>query len=211
MHISCISDTHIGQDGINPEHAISALKYMEMRSDVIVLNGDILDLWRSSFDGIYREHREFLYLINSISEVTPTIWLRGNHDYSVPQKSFPSVYFADHVDLDGVHFEHGYRFDWSQVDYTWAYKYMPAVMPALYQMFKKSPVAQGIGSVPELLPMHRRAIIYSILHGVSVCVGHSHKPHIEYVSNGRHLIDCGDMVNSMVYVEIVDGEPRMVR
>lgn len=213
MKILAISDTHIGYEYANTDKIHKFLDSVDETTDALILNGDILDLWRMRFTQIRSGNSEILDRLNHIAVDIPTIWILGNHDYTTPQKEFPDISFKHAVDVDGTHFEHGHRFDIDQVKYSWSYKLIPKLYPPLHQLFFKSPAkdAPKGDQGGYLLSMHRRAIVYGLSHAVSVVIGHSHMPQIHQIGDTGYMCDCGDFVDSCTYIEITDGVPLLGR
>jgi UDP-2,3-diacylglucosamine pyrophosphatase LpxH len=210
--IIAVSDLHIGQEISNTDAMDKFLDVVDDSVDLLILDGDILDLWRMKFVQIEKENHELLNKLRKVSFLTPTVWLLGNHDYSVPKKRFPDITFKKSHEYNGWHFEHGDMFDIGMKRYGWAYKIIASMYPPFYQMFFKGPaelITEDQGS--WFLPMHNEAKDYAIEHDISVCVGHSHMPQILLVNSDRWMCDCGDFVDSNSYIEIIDGFPHLRR
>jgi predicted phosphodiesterase len=85
MNLLIISDLHIGNNdhfetfGWKSEQFIAALKKVidEEKIDRVILNGDIFELYKYSFDEIYNRNKSLIdFLLNS----PYFIYLKGNHD-----------------------------------------------------------------------------------------------------------------------------------
>jgi predicted phosphodiesterase len=85
MNLLIISDLHIGNNdhfetfGWKPEQFIAALKKViyEEKIDRVILNGDIFELYKYSFDEIYNRNKSLIdFLLNN----PDFIYLKGNHD-----------------------------------------------------------------------------------------------------------------------------------
>ena len=109
------SDMHIGWEYSNIEKIHNFLDTLQnLDTDIMVLNGDILDLWRSKYSTIVKKHKYLLDRINATSARIPTIWIRGNHDWYVPQREFPHIAFMTSYDTERIHIEHGHMMDVKQ-------------------------------------------------------------------------------------------------
>ncbi len=113
MKILVISDLHIGNGspfntfGWRDQDFISRLElYRELyRIDLVVLNGDIFEMYKYSINKIYENHRKLLdyFFIHDF------ILLRGNHDscFSGSMDELTLVNSSGKL----IHFEHGHRAD----------------------------------------------------------------------------------------------------
>lgn len=88
--IVVVGDVHIGFD--DEEAGISANvdefkeflnnKVPELNPDTLVINGDLLELWRSSFGALMVKHSDIIQLINGIKDSgVDVVYVPGNHDY----------------------------------------------------------------------------------------------------------------------------------
>jgi len=213
MKIIAASDMHIGYEFSNRAKISEFLdKVYEEKPDLFVLNGDIIDLWRMGFKQIRKENFINISKINNISKTIPTVWVKGNHDISVPEKAFPDIMFADtFFEFGKFHFEHGHLLDSSIAKYAWIFKYIPVIFPKFYQIFlaKHEKVIEedyGIG----WYEMHDKAKAFIMKHDMSVIIGHSHAPQVKELS-GRYMGDSGDFIDSCSYLVIDDNTVRLER
>lgn len=210
MHIMAISDLHIGHVQTRTAEIHQFLETAADRADILVLNGDILDLWRMRYSKIKSTYSFTLDHIKEISEKMPVVWILGNHDYGTPKYEFPNVLFKREITIGNTHFEHGHRFDAEQVRYMWGYKYIEALFPPIHQMLFKSP-AKSIEqkAKSQKLSMHSRARAYGAVNNVNVVVGHSHQPQQNLIYGSKWVVDCGDFLHSLTYAEIIDDVPLL--
>ena len=164
------------------------------------------------FKQIEKENIVNLSKINKIAKTIPTVWVKGNHDISVPEKAFPDIMFEDSsYDFGEFHFEHGHLLDSSVAKYVWVFKYIPLIFPKFYRLFlakHERVIEQDEGSA--WFDMHDKALVYIEKHDKTIIVGHSHCPQIKEFG-GRYMADCGDFVDSCSYIVIEDGIPRLER
>ena len=202
------SDMHIGWEYSNIEKIHNFLDTLQnLDTDIMVLNGDILDLWRSKYSTIVKKHKYLLDRINATSARIPTIWIRGNHDWYVPQREFPHIAFMTSYDTERIHIEHGHMMDVKQRRWSWTYKYIIRYFPTLYQRFMKSP-SQIILEEDEntFLPIHAEAGRYAVKHDKDVVViGHTHHRLVKQFE-GYTVADCGDFVDSCSYARIIEDD-----
>lgn len=79
LEVAVISDVHLGTYGC---HAAELLRYLKsIRPKVLVLNGDIIDIWQFSKNYWPPAHmRVVRYLVRLLSQGTQIHYLTGNHD-----------------------------------------------------------------------------------------------------------------------------------
>lgn len=79
-----ISDTHLGFEESNTKELQSFLTegVARLRPDVLVLNGDILDLWRGGIESVFAQHSDILERLKEINGGrTDVRIIAGNHDW----------------------------------------------------------------------------------------------------------------------------------
>jgi len=86
VQIAVISDTHLGTYGC---HASQLLEYLKsIDPDVLVLNGDIIDIWNFSKSYFPKSHIAVLRQILKMTEKgTKTWYITGNHDEALRKYS----------------------------------------------------------------------------------------------------------------------------
>lgn len=79
VDIVIISDVHLGTYGC---HAKELLKYLKsIKPKILILNGDIIDIWQFSKSYWPEAHTKVLRrIMKFITEGTPVYYLTGNHD-----------------------------------------------------------------------------------------------------------------------------------
>lgn len=206
-----VSDMHIGYEKVNYDKIWKFFEIAGDDADKIILNGDILDLWRMSYEQIKMLDGDLLQAINMTALEVPMIWIRGNHDWRVPQKEFPNIYFWTSYDSGGVHYEHGHRFDLEQRKCGGLWDWIVAFYPPLYQRFFRSPSEiVKVEDAPYWFDMHDEAMKYAVKHQVNVVVGHSHSPQIK--RDGLTFVaDTGDWIDSCSYLVVEGGEVELFR
>jgi UDP-2,3-diacylglucosamine pyrophosphatase LpxH len=112
-----ISDTHLGTYGC---HATELLQYLKsIDPKILVLNGDIIDIWNFSKSYFPKSHMHVLRQILKMTENgTKTYYITGNHDEALRKYSGTSIgnFVLDDkliLDLDGkkIWIFHGDIFD----------------------------------------------------------------------------------------------------
>lgn len=213
MKIYCASDFHIGYEHANYPKIKELLEIVKNSADKLILCGDILDLWRTTISEIKRKEpmkSTYSALLSTAQEV-PTTYVWGNHDYSVwkSEKEIEKyMKITDDFISNNIYYCHGWRFDLQQRFGYILYGWLVARFPVLYQLFFKKPYE--IKEKEEKYSIfssavHNEARIFIKQKKVKYLImGHTHDP----LSDGS-LMDCGDMVDSLSYIIIENGKPRL--
>ncbi|AYL97499.1 UDP-2,3-diacylglucosamine diphosphatase [Mucilaginibacter celer] len=79
VDIAVISDVHLGTYGC---HAKELLKYLKsIKPKILILNGDIIDIWQFSKSYWPEEHTKVLRrILKFVTDGVPVYYLTGNHD-----------------------------------------------------------------------------------------------------------------------------------
>ncbi len=79
IDIAVISDVHLGTYGC---HAKELLKYLKsIKPKMLILNGDIIDIWQFSKSYFPEEHTKVIRkILKFVTEGVPVYYLTGNHD-----------------------------------------------------------------------------------------------------------------------------------
>jgi UDP-2,3-diacylglucosamine pyrophosphatase LpxH len=124
MKLIVISDLHLGKkDKAEDFHADAALYFFlwRHRKDIIVLNGDIVDMWQLEHPFLaYEAHQKVYGAIKS----WVNYWVRGNHDGELKElcRQVP-LQPVEAVVIDGIIVMHGHQFDrWNSGPLLWVGK-----------------------------------------------------------------------------------------
>ena len=93
-----MSDAHIGASG-NEEKVCQFFQMAKQDADRLILNGDILDLWRAPWDEI-QSSAAYKELIMTV-QVVPTVIVRGNHDFYLTESQVPGAMIVDEFEENG--------------------------------------------------------------------------------------------------------------
>ncbi|MBK7636121.1 MAG: UDP-2,3-diacylglucosamine diphosphatase [Saprospiraceae bacterium] len=117
LEIVVISDTHLGTYGCHAQELLQYLKGID--PDILVLNGDTVDIWNFSKSYFPKSHMQVLRQILKMTENgTKTYYITGNHDETLRKYSGTQLgnFILDDkliLDLDGqkIWIFHGDVFD----------------------------------------------------------------------------------------------------
>jgi len=228
--VLAFSDNHIFYEHSNYPAMNDFFNYIRLRKydfDEVVMVGDIFDLWRHNYDDAMKEHvySETFYnlqlLIDELADIgTNTTFILGNHDYMAKEV------IGDDLNVDYKHsyiigntlFQHGWMFDFVQsftllgnVVTPSVYGIVTTYFPAIYQQFCRKPSEIPAGetevNIPWINSIYLKAAEFVTKIGVQqIVMGHTHNPVIS-----QNIVDCGDWVDSLSFVEITDGTPELFK
>lgn len=233
MDIAIISDVHLGTYGC---HAKELLKYLKsIKPKMLILNGDIIDIWQFSKSYFPEEHTKVIRkILKFVTDGVPVYYLTGNHDEMLRK-------FADFnmggfqllnkmiLDLEGkkAWIFHGDVFDITMQHSKWLAKLGAIGYDTLIHINsitnwfltkmgkKKYSFSQRIkASVKEAVKFinqfEQTAAELAIEKGYSyVICGHIHHPEIREIITDKGSVtylNSGDWVESLTSLEFIDGE-----
>jgi UDP-2,3-diacylglucosamine pyrophosphatase LpxH len=233
VDIAIISDVHLGTYGC---HAKELLKYLKsIKPKMLILNGDIIDIWQFSKSYFPEEHTKIIRrILKFVTEGIPVYYLTGNHDEMLRK-------FADFnmggfqllnkmvLNLDGkkAWVFHGDIFDVTMQNAKWLAKlgavgYDTLILInritnwGLTKMGKKKySFSQKIkASVKEAVKFinqfEQTAAELAIEKGYSfVICGHIHQPEIREIKTDKGSVtylNSGDWVESLTSLEYNEGK-----
>jgi UDP-2,3-diacylglucosamine pyrophosphatase LpxH len=86
VEVLIISDIHLGTYGCHAKELLTYLKSVD--PDILVLNGDIIDIWNFSKSYFPKSHMHVLRQILKMAENgTKTYYITGNHDEALRKYS----------------------------------------------------------------------------------------------------------------------------
>lgn len=234
VQIAVISDTHLGTYGC---HATQLLEYLKsIDPDVLVLNGDIIDIWNFSKSYFPKSHIAVLRQILKMTEKgTKTWYITGNHDEAL--RKYSGIQMGNFIlddklilNVDGkkVWIFHGDIFDattqgWARVIAKLGGKgydiliWTNRLINDLLFYFGKEKISlskkvkSGVkGAVKWISNFEKTAAALAIDQDFDVVIcGHIHQPQKRVVSteNGKVLyINSGDWVENCSALEYNNGE-----
>jgi UDP-2,3-diacylglucosamine pyrophosphatase LpxH len=223
MKIYCVSDLHIGYEHSNYKKIQEFFKLVEENANKLILCGDVLDLWRCPIENIRgngktkpnKKVKTTFDALCDLSDKMDITYIWGNHDYKVAEKwkeakDMFKITNEFTSESDNIHYCHGWRFDIQQRMGYWLYGWLVNQFPYFYQKFFKTPFEakeeeEGHSALSTMVHDEARRFIkdkkvkYLIM-------GHTHDP-----CGKKKLYDCGDMVDSLSYIIVENGKPRLER
>ncbi len=235
MRICVVSDVHYKYHIQTEDERATNAAFTEFlddirgQYDILVLNGDIFDLW---FDWKYSVIKQYLPVLKRLSLIRDNgcriVYISGNHDF------WFGDYFPEYLDAELVPDSYELEADGKKILITHGDKY--TVNDLRYKMFRsviRQPWLKNVFSIlhPDLAlwvgtklsrssrkrkgsPLIREKKISGlqsyafgkIQKGFHyVIMGHSHKPCQSPHKNGLY-VNCGDWIVHRTFVEIIDGK-----
>ena len=237
MTIYSVSDVHIkyfeeADDVARREIFLKFLESIKSDADILILNGDIFDLWIEWKDKCIPEYMPIIEKLKEFSDNgCRLIFLYGNHDFwlgdflrnELNAEIYPDQ-FVETIDEKRLFVTHGD---------------MLTVNDARYHFFRTIIRLPFVRSFVQILPMEfvlklgagmsrtsrkrtkpRRlsdnqgiglldfAREHSFKHDLFL-MGHVHSPQIQNVGKAI-FINSGDWITHRTYVKIVDGRPQLI-
>jgi UDP-2,3-diacylglucosamine pyrophosphatase LpxH len=128
VKIAVISDIHLGTYGCRAKEVLRYLKSID--PEVLILNGDIVDIWQFSKKYFPKTHMKVVrYILKMAGKGTPVYYITGNHDEMM--RKFADMDFGNirlvnklTLDIEGkkTSFFHGDVFDFSIQHAKWLAK-----------------------------------------------------------------------------------------
>jgi UDP-2,3-diacylglucosamine pyrophosphatase LpxH len=179
---------------------------LDEKPDVLILNGDIFDPWKSEWSYILQTIS--YHWMHDLTGRIPTVYINRNHDYNAPPYVIPSATRAGSYQAGKWLVMHGWEFsmDWGLFGPAlfWLSAHWPSLMIPLNRL-----------AIPQHVPasgphdtrqdwnrtvgrIHDRARAYAQKHQVDLCIGHTHCP----TPFDSMILDEGDMEDSFTYARI---------
>lgn len=231
--IVVLSDIHLGTYGC---HAKELIKYLKsIKPKILILNGDIIDIWQFSKRYFPREHISVIQqLVKMLAKGTTIYYLTGNHDELLRKFSDCSVgnfHLLDKLvlNLDGKQawIFHGDVFDASITHARWIAKLGGLGYDLLIRLNRFiNHLLQKMGKPKMSLSKKVKSNVKEAVKFVSnfeniaielaidqsydyVICGHIHKPEIREVANSKGKVtylNSGDWIENLTALEYENGE-----
>ena len=235
MRICVVSDVHYkfchlsGDEKLRHEKILRFFRSLVGQYDLLVLNGDIFDLWSESSFTITKQYFPLLKVLADIQEAScRLVYISGNHDFwfgdffrdylgaEIYDKSYSLT-----ADEQKILFSHGDLFTFNDLRYKifrqiirtrpvrWVYNLLhPDLALRLGASLSRSSSFKRLSTL-----RHRRRSAGLEHYAASkiksgqydlVIMGHSHEPVKKPIGKGFYL-NRGDWIRSFTYVKVVDG------
>lgn len=233
LEVAVISDIHLGTYGCQATEVVAYLKSVQTK--VLILNGDIIDIWQFSKRFWPKSHMEVLKeIMKHLAKGTEVYYLTGNHDEMLRKFSDFSLgnfHLRDKLvlELDGKQawVFHGDVFDASMKHAKWlaklggiGYDFLilinSVVNWALANMgrekmsFSKKVKASVKSAVSFISDFEQVAADLAIEEEYDFVVcGHIHQPEIKEIHTDKGSVmylNSGDWVESLTALEYVSGK-----
>lgn len=233
LDIVVISDVHLGTFGC---HAKELLKYLKsIKPKMIILNGDIIDIWQFSKRYWPDAHTKVIRrILKFVTDGIPVYYLTGNHDELLRKFAdfdMGSFHLANKLvlNLNGekAWFFHGDVFDITMQHSKWLAKLGAVGYDTLIILnslvnwmltrfgkeklsFSKKIKASVKEAVKFINEFENTAAELAIEKGYKFVVcGHIHHPEIRQISADKGMVtylNSGDWVESLTSLEYLDGK-----
>ncbi|NLR64411.1 UDP-2,3-diacylglucosamine diphosphatase [Chitinophaga varians] len=233
LDIVVISDVHLGIYGCHAKELVQYLDSIDPR--IMVLNGDIIDIWQFSKRYFPKAHTKVIRkILKMIGKGTEVYYLTGNHDealrkYAGFELSNFSIDNKLILDVDGKKhwFFHGDVYDVTMKNSKWLAKLggkgydLLIIINRLVNNILESmgrekmsfskKVKQGVKSAVKFISDFEQTVAeIAIDKGFDVvCCGHIHQPLIKEMPVGDKTVtylNSGDWVESLTALEYVGRE-----
>lgn len=239
MNILALSDCHFKYSPTTPEDRENARVLLEFlhsvvgKYDLLVLTGDIFDLW---YDGQHTIIKQYFPLLKCLADIhesgTRIVMLSGNHDFwfgdFLPDYLGIELYpdgFSMDADGQKLWFEHGDTHTINDLRYQLYRRIIRLNLIKNIFSLLHPELALNIGTFfsrssrsrvenPQVRFRKTRGLSHYaqelITRGKAtiVVMGHSHHPEQINLQGGTYL-NCGDWINHHSYVEINAGIPLL--
>lgn len=235
--IVVISDLHLGTYGCHAEELLYYLR--SIRTNLLILNGDIIDGWNFNKSYFPESHFEVLqYLLKLIQNGTKVVYITGNHDEFLRKYSdleLGKLMIVDklviEIDAQLYWFFHGDVFDFSTQGVNRiiakiggkAYDFIIVMNQLLNKLLitlgkERYSLSKRIKNVVKnaikfIQNYEEQACLNAIEHGYNFVVcGHIHCPGIKEYENQKGKViymNSGDWVENLSSLEYCNGEWRV--
>lgn len=236
MNIYIVSDFHLkytlgAEDRERQDHVLSFLRSLIGKADMLILNGDIFDLWFSWQGVIIKGYFPLLKVLSDLNEHgCRLVLIAGNHDFWFDDfftRYLQMEVYEDHftADIDGlkIFVAHGDRYTSNDLRYHLfrslirnpvirkiAHLFHPDLALKIGKTMSRSSRSRRISSSLKLAKekgLERFA--RKQLHDYDLVVlGHSHAPRMTEYANGVY-VNTGDWIIHDSYLNIRNGKIKL--
>ncbi len=237
MRIIVASDFHLKykeneEDLQRRERVNRFLKSLIGKTDVLILAGDIFDLWYDWSTVIIKDYFLTLKLLAEIKESgTRIIFVSGNHDFWFGDFLTKTIgleiydkHFSDYIGNKKFFITHGDLYTINDLRYQIYRRFIRSFFPRLVFKCLHPHLSLNIGKLfsrssrsREASPMMKEKKEKGLLHSAEiilethdfVIMGHSHKPKLIAMNNGWY-INSGDWIKNNSFCLIENDKPELI-
>ncbi len=240
MRIYIASDFHLAFSATEREEqerndkVIEFLESLLSKADILILNGDIFDLWYDWQNTIIKGYFPILKKLADLKEAgCRLIFIAGNHDFwfgdffrNYLDCEVHLEYFAETIDGKRVFVSHGDIYTSNDFRYHLFRNLLRnAFVRSIFSILHPE-IALKLGKLisrtsrrrnpnPTKNDIKRSTGLDRFAQSKSssydqIILSHTHSPKIEKLQNGSIYINTGDWIIHNSYVEIIDGEARLL-
>lgn len=239
IKIAVISDVHLGTYGSRAKDLVNYLRTIQ--PEILILNGDIIDIWQFSKHYFPQDHMQVVKEITSmLSNGTKVYYITGNHDEMLRKfKGFNIGNFEIQnklileLDSGNAWFFHGDVFDTTMKHSKWIAKlggkgYDLLIMLNTIVNWFSEKLGRGRVSLSKKVKDSVKGVIkyvnnfeetaaeIAIQNGFKyVICGHIHQPAIRKIANSKGetvtYLNSGDWVENSTALEYMDGKWTLYR
>jgi UDP-2,3-diacylglucosamine pyrophosphatase LpxH len=236
IQVAVISDVHLGTYGCHADELLNYLKSID--PEVLILNGDIIDIWQFRKNYWPEAHRKVIKcILDFVTSDIPVYYLTGNHDEMLRKFSglqLANFHLKDKVvlNLDGkkAWFFHGDIFDVTMQYSKWLAKLGAIGYDFLITLnqfvnfwsnvfgkgrfsFSKKIKDSVKSAIKYIHDFEKTATDLAIENGYHYVVcGHIHHPNINTYSNSDGSVlylNSGDWIENLTALEYSQGQWRI--
>ena len=203
--IVVVSDWHIGWKRAGYDSIRRALDLIEenyKEIDILILNGDIFDLWRCNYKKIRNTpiYNDIFERLQKITNIVRTIYIRGNHDYGADKVIGDdlNVEYTRMFVNNNICYIHGDRFSTLQIES------FSALITKRFHFISKFVDRTCIRPNISVNFVKRIEKFKTDNFFEHVIVAHNH---ISWIYKG--IVFCGDSVHYPSYIEVTDEKIKI--
>jgi UDP-2,3-diacylglucosamine pyrophosphatase LpxH len=214
VEVVVISDVHLGTYGSRANDLVNYLR--SIQPEILILNGDIIDIWQFSKHYFPQDHMQVLKEITSmLSQKTKVYYITGNHDdflrHYAPLDLGENIQIVDEYEWNNYFITHGDKYDgivnlkWlgilGSVGYELAIRVDRTMKKLGYKKSLSKWAKDKVKDAVKFITLFEDQLVYQAKKRkcVGVICGHIHKPESKTI-DGIHYLNCGDWIENNSYI-----------
>ena len=236
MKVIIASDAHLRFENKTKEEKTRFKKFLEFlkslkgNTDILILNGDIFDIWISWKFSIIKQYFPILKALADLQETgTRIIYVAGNHDFWINDfikhylkaETYPN-YFSGTIDNKTYFITHGDEYLAADFKYKLFKAIIRSKLTKFIVNFIHPTIALKVGILmsrssrkrifPEWLIKKREKQLAEYAKKLNydyIIFSHTHSPEVRNWGNKTYL-NTGDWTKHFSYIQIIDGKYKLV-